>query len=344
MTAMRAPIKIGLIGCGGIAKAHWNGYAQLPHLFRVTACCDIRRELAEQFAEQSGNAQAFTDYRELLRHADIDAVDITLPHHLHAEVAIAAAEAGKHVLVEKPMATNVAEAWAMVAAAEKAGVTLMVAQSKRYMAAHRAIKRLLDERVIGQVLYVRASVDQHLAAIHPPDNWLFKRALAGGGSVISIGVHAIDLLRWLVSDIVAVFAVERQSPINPGMDCEDISVAVLEFANGAVGDLASLYAAKASPWGELLAIYGTAGVLHNIGGWHITSDTVAEWRDKFVKLDIQPDDPFRNELEHFGDCLLNGREPLTSGRDNLKTMAAVEAIYRSAKEQRRVPLDEVLQR
>ncbi|MCS7192984.1 MAG: Gfo/Idh/MocA family oxidoreductase [Armatimonadetes bacterium] len=339
---MEAPIKLGMIGCGGIAKAHLRACMQLSHLFRIVACCDVRKEAAEKSAESAGNALVFTDYREMLSHADIDAVDITLPHHLHAEVAIAAAEAGKHVLVEKPMANNLAEAKSMVDAADKYGVTLMVAQSQRYMAEHREIKRLLNEKVIGQILYVRASVDQHLAAIRPLGDWLFKRSLAGGGSVISIGVHKIDLLRWLVGEIVAVFAVERQSPINPGMDCEDISVAILEFENGAVADLASLYAAKASPWSELLAIYGTEGVIHNIGGWHINSDKVSEWKGKFAKLEIQPEDPFRNELEHFGNCLLSEHEPLTSGHDNLKTMAVIEAIYLSAREQSRVELSEVM--
>ncbi|MFN3421108.1 MAG: Gfo/Idh/MocA family protein [Armatimonadota bacterium] len=342
MKELEAPIKVGLIGCGGIAKAHFNAYLQLNHLFRITACCDVRKELAEQFAEQAGNAQVFTDYREMLRHADIDAVGITLPHHLHADAAIAAAEAGKHIVVEKPMAMNLEEARSMVDAAEKASVTLMVAQTQRYRDDHREIKRLLDDGSIGRVLYARASIDQHLAAIRSPDNWLFKRALAGGGSVISIGVHMIDLLRWFVGEIVSVFAVERQSTINPGIDCEDVSVALLEFENGAVGDLASLYAAKASPWGELVLLYGTDGVIHNIGGWHIVSDKVTDWQGKFTQLNLTRGDPFRNELEHFGECLLNGKEPLTSGRDNLKTMTVIDAIYLSARERQRITTAELL--
>lgn len=135
----------------------------------------------------------------------------------------------------------------MVDAAEQTSMTLMVAQTQRYRDDHQEIKRLLDDDAIGDVLYVRASVDQHLAAIRSLDNWLFKRALAGGGSVISIGVHSVDLLLWFVGEIISVFAVERQSPINPGINCEDVSVALLEFENDAVGDLASLYAAKSSP-------------------------------------------------------------------------------------------------
>lgn len=135
----------------------------------------------------------------------------------------------------------------MVDAAEQTSMTPMVAQTQRYRDDHQEIKRLLDDDAIGDVLYVRASVDQHLAAIRSLDNWLFKRALADGGSVISIGVHSVDLLRWFVGEIVSVFAVERQSPINPGIDCEDVSVALLEFENDAVGDLASLCTAKSSP-------------------------------------------------------------------------------------------------
>lgn len=340
------PLRVGLIGCGRIAHAHLRGYQQLPHMFRVIACCDMNRRVAEAFARQLPDAAVFTDYSEMLDRVDLDAVDITLPHSEHFNAIMAAIRAQQHILVEKPMTLNFLEALQVVNAAQKANVTLMVAQTKRYSAIYQTMKSLLTDGAVGKPLYVRSGVDSLLSDLRPPGDWLFKKSLAGGGVVLSNGVHLIDLLRWLIGEVKAVYAVTKQSPLNPTMDCEDIAACLMEFDDGAIGDLACLYAAKASPWsdaivwGEFVLVYGTEGILHNIGGEICLISGPKRIRQVFRGFN---DDPFRTELEHFGTCLINGCEPLSSGRDNLHTMAVIEAIYRSAGSQRRVTADEVWQ-
>ncbi|MCS7224022.1 MAG: Gfo/Idh/MocA family oxidoreductase [Armatimonadetes bacterium] len=337
---MERPIKVCFVGCGGIAGAHLRALRDLPDLFQVVACCDVVSEAAQKRAAEVGGAAVYTDYEEAIKSSGCDVVAITLPHHLHRPVGLVAAQEKKHIFVEKPMANNLTEAIEMVQASEQAGKMLMVGQTQRYMAVHRKVKEILESGQIGRVLYVRASVDQFLAAIRGPGDWLFKKDLAGGGSVISIGVHKIDLLRWLVGEVESVFAVERISGINPGMDCEDISTALLEFEDGAVADLGSLYAARQSPWGELLTIYGSEGVIHNIGGWFLSGNGTGP--SAWQALEYERNDPFKAEWEHFGHCLLSGEQPLTSGADNLRTMAVIEAIYLSARSHHPVSVKDLL--
>lgn len=144
---MAQRIRVAIIGCGGISRGHARGYLQSPDLFEVVACCDERGELAEERAQQLGAKFVTADYREVIASDDVDAVDICLPHHLHAEVAIAAAQAGKHVLVEKPIANTLDEANAMIEAAKKSGVVLMVAHNERYMPVYRKAKELVEQGI-----------------------------------------------------------------------------------------------------------------------------------------------------------------------------------------------------
>ncbi|MCS7265955.1 MAG: Gfo/Idh/MocA family oxidoreductase [Armatimonadetes bacterium] len=341
-------LRVGLIGCGRIAYAHLRGYKNLPELFSVVACCDINLQAAKALAQElNSDVAIFDNYRSLLEHQDVDIVDITLPHSEHAPAVIESVNAGKHVLVEKPMATNLRDACQMVYAAQQKSVTLMVAQTKRYSEIYRKMKSLIVDGAIGEPIYIRAGVDSLLSELRSSTNWLLKKSIAGGGVIMSNGVHLIDLLRWLVGEVNAVYALTRQSPLNPTMDCEDVASCLLEFENEAIGDLACLYAAKASPWsnaviwGEFVLIYGTEGILHNIG------DEIRLISGPERKLQIFNgfnDDPFQTELEHFHFCVLNGCEPLSSGRDNLNTIALIEAIYLSAEKQSRITVSEVWDR
>lgn len=324
-------IRVGMIGCGGRSRAHTQGLLATKDRASFVAVCDPVKEMAETRAKDVGAAHVYTDYRDLVARDDIDAVMIATPHALHAPQTIAAAESGKHILVEKPMCNTMDEARAMVDAAARAGVTLMIAQNQRYNTGHRGIKRLIDEGAIGKVFCARADANQYLHGVLPTGHWLYSKAQAGGGIVISVAVHKLDLLRYLVGDIRRVASFQRMSGVNPGMDCEDVSVAILEFENGATGEMTSLYSAKRAPWGELLMLYGTAGNLHNVGGWQVYSEQRPEWAGGFTPLKFAETPPDHvTMVAHFLDCIEQKREPLTSGRDNLKTMQVITAIYRAA--------------
>jgi predicted dehydrogenase len=221
----------------------------------------------------------------------------------------------------------------MVAAHDRAGTVLMVAQHQRYAAEHRRIKELLDAGALGRIFAARVDCNQYLYAAAPGGHWLNSKDQAGGGVVISVVVHKIDLLRHWLGEVRRAASFQLISGINPGMDCEDASTAIVEFESGAIAEVFSSYASHRAPiagTGELCILYGEKGVASNAGGWHLYSTVLTEYSGGMTRLDLRPDNAFANEIRHWIDCIGNGGEPLSSGRDNLGTMAVVDAIYRSA--------------
>jgi len=314
------PIRIGIIGCGGISQAHARGYKNLPELLQITATCDEIETNAEERAQQLGADQVYTDYEKMLKDANIDAVDICLPHDLHASVSIAASEAGKHVLVEKPIAITLEEADSMIAASEKAGTLLMVALNQRYDPAHQRIKEMIDQGVLGRILCIRIDHNQNVSL--PEGHWIRSRARLGGGVLIGSGIHRVDLLRWFGGEVaqVANFWVEQPER----MEGEVAVVMNALFESGAVGEVTAIWAVRKAPWYEGVWVYGTEGSVYRINGLFWDSP------DGYVKLDVPEADSFTEELRHFGQCILNGDTPLTNGVEARRSLEVVLAAYRSA--------------
>jgi predicted dehydrogenase len=357
---MTRPLRVGLIGSGRVARAHLRAYQQYPDPIQLMAVCDLDEAAARRGAEEAGVEAIYTDPERMLATATIDAVDICAVHDQHAGLALAAIQAGKHVLVEKPMACSLADCFAMVEAAEKAGVTLMVAQCLRYLPGYRAIRRAIREGELGPIRAVRLECMQNLPAIRPPDHWLFDGQRAGGGVVISNAVHFLDLARYLAGEIRGITGLCRTSRPEFINGAEDTACATLAFAGGAVGELFATYAAFRLPWSEQVTIFGEDGVIHTIpelgqsqGPAMIASrarGTEGEGYGGqfggFIPLlpeegeGLPTEDGFINEILHFADCCESGREPISSGRDNLGTMRAVFGIYESARTGRRIELAE----
>lgn len=354
MSGSGDPLRIALIGCGGISNAHAAAYRKLgPAVARVTATADSVRRLAEERAAVLGAEWATDDYRAVLARGDVEAVDICLPHHLHAEVALAAIAAGKHVLVEKPMACTMDEARAMVEAAERRGVTLMVAQVQRYQPSYRGVRRLCASGELGAIRAVRFDSMQNAPAFLAHDHWLFDGSLAGGGIVISVSVHRIDLVRFLIGGIRRVQAITHVGAAPYSNGAEDYAAALLEFENGAIGEHFATYSGFRMPYSESFMIFGDDGAVHALpqsgqsaGSAFFASrrhdDAVARragWEGQFTGfMPVPPDaeglaageDGFANEIAHFASCCRSGATPVSSGRDNLGTMRAMLGIYRSA--------------
>src|SRR5947209_16182127 len=175
---MAEPVRVALIGCGGIATAHLAGYRSLPELGRIVVACDADPDSARRRAQETG-AEACFDYRAALARDDVEAVDLCLPHDLHEPVTRAAAAAGKHVLVEKPIARNLAEAGRMIAACAEAGVHLMVAHCQRFSADRQTAKRLVDEGAIGRIYLMRTDHNQWVD--YPSGHWINDPVKLGGG-------------------------------------------------------------------------------------------------------------------------------------------------------------------
>jgi predicted dehydrogenase len=247
---------------------------------------------------------------------------LCLPHLLHAPATVAAARAGKHVLVEKPIATTLDDADAMIAAAEAAGVTLMVAHNQRFFPEHQRIRELLDEDAIGPVYCARADHNQDF--IPPETHWIRRREEAGGGAFIGYGVHRIDLLRWFAGEVTEVAHFQHSSPGR--FDGETSSVTILKFEGGAIGEIAVNWTVRHPPWMDMLFLYGEGGSIHNVGGLLLDSHR----EPATTRIEVGKEDPFALQLRHFAGCVLNRAQPLTSGVDARRTLEVCLAGYRSA--------------
>ncbi len=349
------PLKVGLIGAGNISRAHLPAYREHPQQVALTAVCDVAETNAARVAAEFGHPRHWTDVAAFLAEADIEAVDICLPHHLHHPVAKAALLAGKHVLVEKPFAITMAQCRELVDLAARQGLTLMVAQMQRYNATYRALKALIERGELGRIHHARIDAIQNLHDYAEPPHWLYRGDQAGGGSVISVAVHRIDLLRYLIGDARRVMAWGKT--VDPAFQgAEDYCVALIEFENGALVDLFSTYSAAALPYGEMFWLFGERAVVHTLPperqyaqttpriGYRQATKSGTRFTDVEPLPGVLPtDNPFVNEILHFADCVRTGQEPLSSGRDNLQTMAIIFAIYESLRRDGApVPVAEVL--
>ena len=190
-------IRIGLIGAGGISGVHLKGYQRITGDAQVVAVADVAIENARRRAAEAGEADVFTDYHDMLATADLDAVDICLPHHLHADAIIAAARAGKAILCEKPLCLTAAEAKAVREAVASAGVTLMCAHNQLYFPAVARARRLIDEGALGHVYELATADSFHHTFNASTMGWRADRSMIGGGELIDTGYHPTYLLLHL---------------------------------------------------------------------------------------------------------------------------------------------------
>lgn len=290
---MSNPLKVGIVGAGGITRAHLPAYLERPDRVQLNAVCDLVEPLAQELAKKAGIDAVYLDINEMLRDADIEAVDICTTHNSHAPLAIAAAEAGKHVIVEKPMAISVQECRDMIAAADKAGTTLMVAQHLRYAPEARAAKRLLDEGKLGTVEAVRTELfgggmRGRRRRRRQGERWMQDARRSGGGMMMSEQVHHIDLLRYYAGNVKRVNGVCKSLQEHMVHGAEDLVSATLEFESGAVGEVWAKGNAIV-PHGRTYTIFGDQGVFY-------ASTPTKEQRE----VEISGATPFR----HFGHIMV----------------------------------------
>ena len=258
-------MSIGLIGSGFMGKGHAMAFKLAPSVFddleatpRLRLLADVDGPAAARAARELGFEEATGDWRELVTHPEVDVVDITTPNHLHAEMALAALAAGKHVYCEKPLALDAREAQAMADAAEAAGAITLVGFNYLKNPATLAARRLIDEGVLGDLWHFRGVFDQDvLADPGQPFGWRFERALAGAGALGDLGAHVLAMARFLVGEVATVCAqattvIPERAQVAAGtgyraavltdaplrrVENEDAVQALLRFAGGATGVL-----------------------------------------------------------------------------------------------------------
>jgi predicted dehydrogenase len=327
---------VGVIGLGSAGLLHTESYNAISDKAKVIVLCDKDKGCAESNASIYG-ADAHTNYRDILRRKDIDIIDICLPHHLHAKAAIEAAEAGKHVLVEKPIATTLKDADDMIKAAKKAGVKLMVAESHAFVPSHILAKEMVDQGRMGRVFLAKA----YEIVGDVPVEYSWKTSPEALGSLLDMGVHRFFVLRWIMGEVKSVFAFAEKLACELETDNDDTAVIALKFKNGALGEVDLTCCAVSEPTNRL-ELYGTKGTIIEDHMWEqplmYCSNQPGFETEGWVKPEVEHAPfpgyygiSFRNEVEHFVDCVLNDTQPKVTGEDGRAALNIALLAYKSVK-------------
>jgi len=255
------PLKIGVIGCGSIAKhRHIPEYMANEHA-EIVAVCDAVKDRAEEMADQIG-AKAYTDYKDLLKDESIEAVSVCTPNALHAPISVDALKAGKHVLCEKPMATSTEEAEAMIVAANEAGRKLMIGHNQRFVPSHQKAKELISKGEAGKIYSFRTAFGHGGPegwSVDGKDSWFFKKEEAFIGAMGDLGVHKTDLMRYILGEEFVEVGAFVETSSKENADVDDTAVCVLKTESGTIGTLAASWSYQKED--NSTVIYGEKAVL-----------------------------------------------------------------------------------
>ncbi|HET7558393.1 MAG TPA: Gfo/Idh/MocA family oxidoreductase [Limnochordia bacterium] len=317
--------RTGIIGGGGIGAAHAKAYQASPQT-ELVGVADVTAELAKTAADRWQVAWSGT-VEQLLARPDVDIVSICTPPSSHAELAQAALAAGKHVLLEKPIAASLEAADRLVAAAEASDRTLMVAHSHRFWAANVRVKQLLDEGAIGRLLSINDEIFSELRAGAGPLPWRLQKAIAGGGVVLDNGVHALDRLRWWVgAPAVKVFANVRT--VEDKIDVENNGEALIVFANGVSATLRVSTTAIPEAGRCRAEFLGTEGAIR-METWGKVE--LAQRNQGWREVPFSGPDAFLAEVEAFCAAIQSKQAPPVTARMGREALALVQAVYDSSR-------------
>ena len=350
--------KVGIIGCGSISRWAHAPFYKKEKRTKIVAVCDILPDRAKQFRDEFyPDADIYTDYREMVQRKDIDVIDICTPNYLHSEVAIAAFANGKHVFSEKPDAVSPEKAIAMKEAADKAGKVLMVMRNNRFMEVSQYIKQYIDDGRMGEIYAGRCGW-QRRRGIPGKGGWFTTKAQSGGGPLIDLGVHMIDLAIWLMGNPrpVAVtgatyckFADNKDTSDSEHskfgdaksdgtFDVEDLSMGMIRFDNGAVLQIEFSWASNIKEEHRFVELRGTkSGMTWMDGNLEIFSEDHGVLSNTELAGSLNADGHVRN-LCHFFDVLDGKAEPCFKPQQGIDMIKILCAIYESAKTGREVVL------
>ena len=319
----------------GIGRLHANGYKKCPDV-EIRAFCDIDRGRAERSAQEYGARDVYTDFAEMMKDAQIDAVSVTTPNSLHAPVAIAAFEAGKHVICEKPLAANAREGAAMVESAKKAGKIFMMGFNNRFRGDTQLLKKCVERGDLGEIYYAKTG---WLRRKGTPGmgSWFTTRALSGGGPLIDLGVHVLDLTLWLMGNPKPVYVLgSSYAKFGPEMarqqgatyDVEDLAVGMVKLENGATVVVDASWHSHVERERIYTQLVGTKGGAE-FDPLRIYTDVNGNSAD----IQLQHPNLSGHEMEiiHFVECIREGKTPIATGEHGLHIQLILDAIYESAR-------------
>jgi myo-inositol 2-dehydrogenase / D-chiro-inositol 1-dehydrogenase len=340
--------KVAILGAGFITDIHVESYHRFIPEAEVVAVYARNPDKAKAFAQKHNIAKWYSDVDTIINESDCEIVDICLPNYLHADACIKAAKAGKHIIIEKPLAVTLEEADAMIDACKKAGVKLMYAEELCFAPKYERVRHLVKEGAVGEVYMLKQS-EKHSG---PHTDWFYDVNLAGGGVLMDMGCHAMEWFRWMLGNAKAKSVYASMSTVlhKERTKGEDNSVVIIEFENG-VTAVAENSWAKHGGMDDRSEVHGTGGVIyadlfmgnsaisyskHGYGYAMEKADTTVGW--SFTVFEEVFNQGYPHELKHFVDCVRNNKEPLVTGEDGRVVLEILYAAYASAGQGKKIML------
>ncbi len=341
-------LKVAIIGTGSISRFHAEAYKKLDNV-EILAACDINKDRVEKFANEYDVPYVFTDYNEMLKIEEIQAVSVTTWNNAHAEACIAALKAGKDVICEKPLAMNASEAEQMVKTAKETGRLLMVGFVRRFGNNATVLKDFIDNGVLGNLYYAKVSC---LRRWGNPGGWFSDKKRSGGGPIIDLGVHIIDLARYMggkpktVSVFGSTFSRLGMKPEIKGIekyysadyteynDVEDCAAAMIRFDSGMTVFFETSWVQHIKEDSLCIQFFGEkAGAqmepffeLYEVKNNYMVNTVPHAAHNSF-----QMDKAFEEEIKHFVNCIKNNIPCISPCEDGLELMKILDAVYESSK-------------
>jgi predicted dehydrogenase len=341
-------LKIAVIGVGSISDGHLRSYQNHPDV-ELYAVCDINEERAKSKGEKYGAAKIYFNYRDALADKDIDAVSICTWNQTHAEISIAALDAGKHVLVEKPLCKTVEEALRVQEAVKRSGKLLQVGFVRRYDSNVQMLRTFVDSGDFGEFYYAKASAIRRLGN---PGGWFADIERSGGGPLIDIGVHMIDLCWYMmgkpkvksvsgntyrklgnrshIQNLSFYKAADWNADLNT---VEDLANAIIRFENGASLMVDVSFSLHAKEDEAMVKLYGDKGSCEIDPAITIVTEkhnTILNIVPQIDHKGFHFESAFQNEINHFIHCVQTGQQPISPVEDGLEIMKILCGIYESA--------------
>jgi predicted dehydrogenase len=343
-------LRLGLSGCGSFSVVDASAVKK-SQMAELITCFDVAPENRRRCSEKFGCDQE-QSYEDLVKRGDIDGVLLVSPNAVHREQAVLAAQHGKHVFVEKPIANTMDDGKKMIESCQKAGVVLMVGHYLRRNAGIRKVKELIEGGAIGKPVMVEANASSRQGFELTPNQfrWYGNDSGCPGGALLTIGIHYVDVFNYLFGPIKSVFATFNKLYIPA--EVEDVATTVCQFESGILGYLGSSFV---SPRTHRLSIYGTeANLLWTIPVRDLSFDEAHEVMVKKVpptqlilfekgkesrEIPLTPVDPYVEEIEEFARCCQTGEKPETDGEGGLINLAFIRAAIESSRIEKPVKIE-----
>jgi predicted dehydrogenase len=347
---MEKMLKVGLIGVGGIARRHFPGWHDSPHA-ELVALADINQEVLERVGKEQGVGRLYGQVQDLIADPDLDIIDICAPNEFHKSLTIAALDAGKHVICEKPLAPNPADIREMIAARDRSGKMLMTAQHFRYEATSKVLKAEIEKGILGDIYHARSWMLRRSGA--PTSPGFVTKSKSGGGPCIDIGVHILDLTLWMMGNPkpVTVTGITHDKlrhlpgsfsdwagPITPDWDVEEFASAFVRLDNGAslVLEVSWLLHHKTDDEDIHMWLYGDKGGVHWPANEIYRTDNPAKQHYDIRLHSRVQGEPRALECMAFAEAVASGAPSPVPAEQSLDVLTVLDALYRSAAEGREI--------